>query len=113
IKNKLERRKTGWAKPDKPSEFLEFHKRIRTKEGEAGSGYSMNYKITELNKASKRIQALKSASENLDWIERGPGNVSGRTRGLIIDPDDQSGNTWFTGSVGGGIWKTTNAGNSW
>ena len=44
---------------------------------------------------------------------RGPGNVSGRTRGLIIDPDDRAKNTWFAGSVSGGIWKTTDAGKSW
>ena len=39
--------------------------------------------------------------------------MSGRVRGLIVDPDDPTGNTWFIGSVGGGIWKTTNAGNNW
>ncbi len=38
---------------------------------------------------------------------------SGRTRGIIVDPDDPYHNIWFAGSVGGGIWKTTNSGQSW
>lgn len=108
------RRITGWAKPDKPSQFLEYHKRIRTKDGQQQATYPFNYKINELAKAQQRSQThLKSTSVELNWIERGPGNVSGRTRGLIIDPDDLRGNTWFVGSVGGGIWKTSNAGISW
>jgi photosystem II stability/assembly factor-like uncharacterized protein len=45
--------------------------------------------------------------------ERGPGNVPGRTRGLIVDPDDGTHKTWFAGSVSGGIWKTSDAGNNW
>ena len=45
-----------------------------------------------------------------NWTERGPGNVSGRTRGIIIDPDDATNDTWFVGSVGGGVWKTTEPG---
>lgn len=114
VKFKTERRITGWAKPDKPSQFLEYHKRIRTKDGQQQAVYPFNYKLNELNKAQKnRKTFLKSTSTDLDWIERGPGNVSGRTRGLIIDPDDLTGNTWFAGSVGGGIWKTSNAGMSW
>ena len=52
-------------------------------------------------------------TQALNWVERGPGNVSGRTRGIIVDPDDPNHDTWFAGSVGGGIWKTTNAGDSW
>lgn len=49
----------------------------------------------------------------MDWKQRGPGNVGGRTRGFIVDPDDPTGNTWFAGPVGGGVWKTTNAGQNW
>ncbi|HZL10860.1 MAG TPA: T9SS type A sorting domain-containing protein [Prolixibacteraceae bacterium] len=113
IEKKHARRASGWSKPDKPSEFSKYQNRIRVKDGETKSGYQSNYRIKELEKARSKKLALKSANANLNWIERGPGNVSGRTRGLIIDPDDNSGNTWFTGSVGGGIWKTTNAGTSW
>jgi hypothetical protein len=40
--------------------------------------------------------------------ERGPNNVGGRTRAVIVDLNDATGNTIFAGSVGGGIWKCTN-----
>ncbi|UOG74679.1 T9SS type A sorting domain-containing protein [Hymenobacter tibetensis] len=42
------------------------------------------------------------------WAERGPSNVGGRTRALLVDAGDPSGNTVWCGSVGGGLWKTTN-----
>jgi hypothetical protein len=45
---------------------------------------------------------------NLTWQERGPNNVAGRTRTLLVDKRDASGNTVFAGSVSGGIFKTTN-----
>ncbi len=44
----------------------------------------------------------------LGWTERGPNNVGGRTRALMIDKRDLSGNTVFAGSVSGGIFRTTN-----
>jgi hypothetical protein len=44
----------------------------------------------------------------LDWDERGPINVGGRTRAMIVDKRDATGNTVFAGSVSGGMFKTTN-----
>ncbi len=46
-----------------------------------------------------------------DWIPVGPNNSGGRIRAIAIDPTN-SNNIWV-GSVGGGIWRTTNAGTSW
>lgn len=42
------------------------------------------------------------------WEERGPNNVGGRTRGLVIDLNDASGQTVWAGGVAGGLWRTTN-----
>lgn len=42
------------------------------------------------------------------WQERGPNNVAGRTRAVLIDSRDNTGNTVFAASVSGGIWRTTN-----
>lgn len=113
IAKKLEKRAAGWAKPDRPDEFYAFYNNIRTAAGATQPAYAPNYKLTELKAAQDRKLLLKSVTEELNWIERGPANVSGRTRGLIIDPDDKTAKTWFVGSVGGGIWKTTNSGGSW
>src|SRR5439155_1246068 len=45
------------------------------------------------------------------WTWLGPGNIGGRIRAIAIHPTTTS--TWFAGSVGGGIWKTTNSGGAW
>ena len=106
----------GVSKFDEPNKFMELHRLIRTRDGEEKPGYEVNYRIKELNKAKARAAKLNKslASTNaVTWVERGPANVGGRTRGIHIDPDDASKNTWFAASVGGGVWKTTDAGNSW
>lgn len=46
-----------------------------------------------------------------DWTWQGPGNIGGRMRSIVIHPTDP--NKMWVGSVGGGIWKTTNAGALW
>ncbi|MBS0660371.1 MAG: hypothetical protein JSR82_19285 [Verrucomicrobia bacterium] len=45
------------------------------------------------------------------WTWRGPGNIGGRIRAMLIDPADRT-KLWI-GAAGGGIWKSTNAGASW
>ncbi|MFV1981034.1 MAG: hypothetical protein ACC655_07770, partial [Rhodothermia bacterium] len=101
----------AWQTPTAfPDRFLKYHFDIRTADGADAPTYGVGYKVDELNRA----RALKKgASVQRDWVSRGPGNVGGRTRELVIDPDDATGNTWFAGSVGGGIWKTTSAGQTW
>ncbi len=98
---------------DKPQEYYKYFNGIRTPFGEKGSAYKANYAYDELNKALKRRRLMKSGGEEFMWTHRGPGNVGGRTRSLIIDPDDPTFNTWFAGSASGGVWKTTNGGESW
>jgi len=41
------------------------------------------------------------------WQERGPNNVGGRTRAILLDPNDATKKTVWSGGVGGGLWKTT------
>jgi len=101
----------GYTKYDDPDMFAEFQKTIRTRDGDAAPKYSANYLMDELTKAEKQSRLYKTKA--LNWIERGPGNVSGRTRGIIVDPADATNRTWFAGSVGGGIWKTVDAGLTW
>ncbi|UOQ66022.1 T9SS type A sorting domain-containing protein [Hymenobacter volaticus] len=58
--------------------------------------------------AERANQRPTSGSLTLtQWAERGPANVGGRTRALLVDAADPSGNTVWCGSVGGGLWKTT------
>nr|MBK9650371.1 PKD domain-containing protein [Bacteroidota bacterium] len=44
----------------------------------------------------------------VSWKEQGPINQGGRSRAIMVDPNDGTGNTVWAGSVGGGLWKTTN-----
>ena len=46
-------------------------------------------------------------NNDIAWIERGPVNVGGRTRTIMIDPNDPTSQTIWAGSVAGGLWKTT------
>jgi photosystem II stability/assembly factor-like uncharacterized protein len=45
------------------------------------------------------------------WQSRGPWNVGGRTRTLVIDVTDS--NHLLAGGVSGGIWESTDGGQSW
>ena len=76
------------------------------------SEYDPGYQRRELQQALTQKSRLAPA-EVLPWAERGPGNVAGRARGIVVDPDDPTDKTWFIGTVGGGIWKTTDAGATW
>jgi hypothetical protein len=45
------------------------------------------------------------------WTSIGPGNIGGRTRAIVTHPADP--NILYAGAVGGGVWKSFNAGSSW
>ena len=96
-----------------PHNFFALHHSIRTRAGEKAPRYGVNYKQQAFQKAVRLRQESGVARKKLDWIERGPGNVGGRTRGLIVDERDTTHLTWLVGSAGGGIWKTTTGGEDW
>ncbi len=101
---------------DEPLKFLEFHKGIRTRDNETEPGYAPGAKWSELARIrnNKFAQQARARSNGvIAWTERGPGNVPGRTRSLYNVPGDPSNNTWLAGSATGGIWRTTDGGDSW
>ena len=98
---------------DAPQEFADYHRLIRIPVDRQSPAYPSNYKIVELQKAISRSAVKGARLAKLDWVERGPANVPGRTRGLLVFSDDPERNTWLAGSVGGGIWKTKNGGQTW
>lgn len=98
---------------DMPGKFMQYFHNISTPLGEQSSGYGMNYGYSELFKARNRNQRLKRTNETYPWVQRGPGNVGGRTRTVLVDPDDKTYKTWYAGSASGGIWKTTDGGLNW
>jgi photosystem II stability/assembly factor-like uncharacterized protein len=77
-----------------------------------------NIRLPESAHYYRELQALqknaaRKQNENVDWIERGPANVAGRTRTIEVDFSDVGNDTWVVGTAGGGIWKTRNAGGEW
>ncbi len=92
--------------------YAYIHHLLRTKEGMSHPEYQTGDQLREYKKALRALPLVSDRSI-LNWQERGPSNVGGRTRGLLVDPTDPDGHTWYAGSVGGGVWRTENAGQSW
>lgn len=61
---------------------------------------------TAYDKAQQKLAYRSTAA--LNWQERGPDNVGGRTRAILFDLNDASSKTVFAAGVSGGLWKTTN-----
>ncbi len=59
----------------------------------------------------KKINSNVFQSEIAEWKNIGPYDISGRVRAIAIDP--QNSNIVYIGAAAGGIWKTTNSGQSW
>ena len=50
-------------------------------------------------------------NSGLNWTAEGPYNVGGRTRALAIDCTDE--NILIAGGASGGVWRSTDQGQSW
>lgn len=61
-----------------------------------------------VKKAAKDAAASQKATEHF-WNEMGPDNIGGRIRAICAVTEL----TLFTGGVSGGLWKSTDAANSW
>ncbi len=111
---KVRSKAQGYAPAENPGAFLEALAEVRTDLD--GTTYQRGYREVELARAvaAREKRGISGAAgEILPWVEQGPGNIAGRARGIAVDPQDPSGNTWFVATIGGGVWKTTDAGLSW
>lgn len=67
------------------------------------------YKFAEKKrKTSNKGVFFNKAITGVSWKERGPSNLGGRTRAIMIDPNDGTNQTVWSAGVSGGLWKTTN-----
>ncbi|MBL7811647.1 MAG: T9SS type A sorting domain-containing protein [Bacteroidetes bacterium] len=57
------------------------------------------------------LRVKNRASKTLTWTNMGPDNVGGRVRALQLHRD--SANLWFMGGVSGGLFRSTNSGQTW
>jgi len=64
--------------------------------------------LTAWNYTKGIIMARNSqAIDGMEWKTLGSKNYGGRSRAVLVDLNDATGKTVFVGSVGGGLWKTT------
>ena len=55
----------------------------------------------------KRTSSMYSKKmTEVNWIERGPNTIGGRTRALLLDPNDSSNKKLWAAGVSGGLWYT-------
>ncbi|MBL4651834.1 MAG: hypothetical protein JKY53_03070, partial [Flavobacteriales bacterium] len=71
--------------------------------------------IRDVLKGREQAEFLRGqrAGVGLEWKERGPDNVGGRTRAILVDKLDTTGNTVYAGSVAGGLFKSINGAATW
>ncbi|HMR41093.1 MAG TPA: choice-of-anchor D domain-containing protein [Ignavibacteria bacterium] len=55
--------------------------------------------------------SLRDNAQTLNWSAKGPGNIGGRIRSILVKPGNS--NLMLIGSVSGGIWKSTDGGTTW
>ncbi|MDX1333258.1 MAG: hypothetical protein R3252_09530, partial [Robiginitalea sp.] len=69
---------------------------------------------------NKQDLTARTPNPTANWNSVGPSNVgvysgrlpgTGRLNAVAVDPNNQ--NIWYAGAPAGGIWKSTNAGQSW
>ncbi len=107
---RIERHLTGAPGFEAPEQFARILNEMRIPADRTESDYTAGYRVRELAQART---AKSPTSEILDWQQRGPGNVAGRARAIVVDPDDATNSTWYIGTAGGGVWMTSDAGQTW
>jgi len=65
----------------------------------------------DIQSAIESVKNMPESSLGLTWVERGPDNRGGRTRGLAINPTNPS--EMYAGGVSGGLYFSNNGGLSW
>jgi photosystem II stability/assembly factor-like uncharacterized protein len=67
--------------------------------------------IEEQRGLADHMAAYGPAGAGTPWYTIGPRNVNGRVKALAVHPTDP--NTLYAGAASGGVWKSTDAGQSW
>ena len=81
-------------------------------------GYVPKEELFEVNKYVKDFFQMKpyGAIPGINWMERGPNNIGGRTRAIMFDPNDGTNKKVWAGGVTGGLWyneEITSASSAW
>lgn len=98
---------------NKPQEAQQFFVEQRLLPGETRLPLDrLRVELAAIREREAGVQAAGTSPGGvLGWNWLGPGNIGGRTRALVIDPNDAD--IMYAAGVAGGIWKSTDGGASW
>lgn len=102
---------------DRPDEAAEYHASKRAGAEDVHLAYRRAAEAMRLMPRHSTIEMPRPAIAANDeapwrgWEFLGPGNIGGRTRTLLIHPDDPQ--IMYAAGVSGGVWKTTVGGATW
>ncbi len=74
------------------------------------------YKLQDELRSQRALQRGGGGDGFSAWVDRGPNNIGGRTRGIMFDPNDSENDRVFAGGVSGGLWVNediTDVNSSW
>src|SRR5262245_58072594 len=72
---------------------------------------ALDRQVSDRENFSAPLNRFEHDPNTATWTPLGPGNIGGRTRAILINPQDA--NLMYAAGVSGGVWKTTNGGQSW
>jgi len=110
IKWKIEKKKNAkptYGFPDEAAKW--FYEQRAYPLGEI----PVNWRVEALDHIKKNNMVLNKEGgiETLTWAQVGPGNYGGRIRSIAIHPTNPD--LVYIAAVSGGVWKTTDGGNTW
>jgi hypothetical protein len=79
-------------------------------------------RVREEGTYASRVRSSRVTISDATWTPIGPqpltgefpfGTTSGRTNAVVVDPCDSTNNTVYIGAADGGVWRTTDGGNTW
>jgi hypothetical protein len=71
-----------------------------------GLGYVPRERLERAQREMMKLIDKRAPISGINWEERGPNNVGGRTRALMFDPNDPLKIKVWAGGVAGGLWYT-------
>jgi hypothetical protein len=98
---------------DTPGERAEFERR---QTADPKTGLVPRDELEKSRNIMSKMIKLMAPVPNVNWAERGPNNVGGRTRALMWDPNDPTKKKVWAGGVTGGLWYNndiTDANSTW
>ncbi len=69
-------------------------------------GYVPRERLERAQREMQKLMDKRAPIAGINWEERGPNNVGGRTRALMFDPNDPLKKKVWAGGVAGGLWYT-------